>query len=191
MVATRTVAGAGLRVILAGWPEDNPNWEGYFPEFRGAGGELRREIHDHDYWDQRTISSAEGWWCVQNWGVNGPASAPALVEMWVGYRVRLFENEVQIYYGGFALIRAKKYMKNNPSPLFSSFSKGSDESYGVRAEARLHVQTQSPRDGVATAGSPASCHPNAAHSCPPPFLRPAGFPAWSLLSHFVVLYGSR
>ena len=61
MVATRTVAEAGLRVILAGWPEDNPNWEGYFPEFRGAGGELRREIHDHDYWDQRTISSAEGW----------------------------------------------------------------------------------------------------------------------------------
>ena len=52
---------AKLRVVLAGWQEDNPNWEGYFPEFRRAGGELRREILDCGYWNPRTVSSAESW----------------------------------------------------------------------------------------------------------------------------------
>jgi len=50
-----------LRVVLAGWPEDDPNWEGYFLEFRRAGGELRREICDYDYLDPETISSPERW----------------------------------------------------------------------------------------------------------------------------------
>ena len=61
-VATvRTTAKASLMVVLAGWPEDNPNWEGYFPEFGRAGGILRREIHDHEYWDPRMLFVAERW----------------------------------------------------------------------------------------------------------------------------------
>ena len=55
----------GLRVVLTGWPEGDLCWEGYFPEFRGAGGELKREIHDDECWDQRSI------WYSKSW-VNGP-----------------------------------------------------------------------------------------------------------------------
>jgi hypothetical protein len=67
-----------LSVVLAGWPEDNPNWEGYFPEFSRAVGELRKEIHDHDNWDPRTIFDAERWKnghnVHENGGVNNGAS---------------------------------------------------------------------------------------------------------------------
>ena len=52
-VTARTVAEGSLSPVIAGWlPEDNSDWEGYFTEFRRAGGELRMEIHDHDdtYW---------------------------------------------------------------------------------------------------------------------------------------------
>ena len=66
MVATRAMAAnIGLRVILAGWPENNQRWEGYFPGFRGAGGELRREIRDRERRDRRLISDAKAW-------MNGP-----------------------------------------------------------------------------------------------------------------------
>ena len=61
MVATRTTAKAGLMVVLARWPEDNPNWEGYFPEFRRDGGELRRETCGHNYCGQMIIFSVEDW----------------------------------------------------------------------------------------------------------------------------------
>ena len=60
-----SAAKFGLRVVLVGWPEDNPGWEGYFPEFREAGGELRRETHDYEYRDRRSIFYAELW-------MNGP-----------------------------------------------------------------------------------------------------------------------
>ena len=61
VTARRTAANVGLRVVLAGWPEDNPAWKGYFPEFREAGGELRREFHDYEYRDQRSIFDAKHW----------------------------------------------------------------------------------------------------------------------------------
>ena len=54
-------AKGGLVVVMAGWPEDDPGWEEYFPEFKRAGGELRRETHDHEYWDTRLVSDAEVW----------------------------------------------------------------------------------------------------------------------------------
>jgi hypothetical protein len=47
-----TVARGGLGVVMAGWPEGNSNWEGYFPEFRRAGGELRREGYDDASWEE-------------------------------------------------------------------------------------------------------------------------------------------
>ena len=61
MVAARAVKKACLKVVLTGWQEDNSNWEGYFPEFRRAGGELRRESHDLDHLDPFTIWDAENW----------------------------------------------------------------------------------------------------------------------------------
>ena len=61
MALTPVTGKAKLRVMLAGWPEDNPNWEGFFPEFRRAGGELRREIFDYGYWNPRTVFNAECW----------------------------------------------------------------------------------------------------------------------------------
>ena len=57
----RTGAEDGLCAVMAGWPEDNPNWEGYFPEFRRAGGKVGRETHDYEYWDPRAISQADVW----------------------------------------------------------------------------------------------------------------------------------
>ena len=61
MVDARATAKVVLRVVLAGWPEDNPDWKGYFPEFRRAGGDLRRETHDHGYRDPSSIPNAEFW----------------------------------------------------------------------------------------------------------------------------------
>ena len=46
----------GLRVVIVEWPEDDPDWEEYFLEFRRAGGELRREAHDYEYWNPMMIA---------------------------------------------------------------------------------------------------------------------------------------
>lgn len=55
MVTMRSNAGDGLRAVLNGLPEDEPSWEEYFPEFRRAGGELRREIRDYGSPDPMSI----------------------------------------------------------------------------------------------------------------------------------------
>ena len=52
----------GLRVVLAGWLGGDQNWKGYFPEFRRAGGKLRKTIHDPDYWNpEKAMRSWEGY----------------------------------------------------------------------------------------------------------------------------------
>lgn len=59
---TRTMAKGGLRVVLAGWLGGDQNWKGYFPEFRRAGGKLRKTIHDPDYWNpEKAMRSWEGY----------------------------------------------------------------------------------------------------------------------------------
>ena len=61
MVTTRTTTRVGLRVVLAGWLENNTCWKGYFPGFRRAGGELRKATRDYDYWDPVSTLEVDGW----------------------------------------------------------------------------------------------------------------------------------
>ncbi|KAF9777750.1 hypothetical protein BJ322DRAFT_1095577 [Thelephora terrestris] len=61
MIIARTTGAVGLRVVLAGWLEDNPGWGEYFPGCREAVGELRREAHDYEYCDMVAIRDAEYW----------------------------------------------------------------------------------------------------------------------------------
>jgi len=41
---------AGLVVVLIPWSEGNTNWEGYFPEFSMAGGQLTVELVSDPGW---------------------------------------------------------------------------------------------------------------------------------------------
>lgn len=44
LAGERDKAKGGLEVMLSRWPRGNTNWEGYFPEFREAGGRLTVEF---------------------------------------------------------------------------------------------------------------------------------------------------
>jgi hypothetical protein len=46
-IARRAKVNGGLALILAGWPEDMSVWDGFFPEFRESGGEIKV---DHNPW---------------------------------------------------------------------------------------------------------------------------------------------
>ena len=53
LTSERDRAGEGLTVVLTPWPEGNSDWEGYFPGFRRAGGELKVDAGIHSWWDSR------------------------------------------------------------------------------------------------------------------------------------------
>ena len=53
LASERVKAKGGLAVTLTPWLEGDTSWGGYFPEFRKAGGELRREIGDRAGGDLR------------------------------------------------------------------------------------------------------------------------------------------
>ena len=54
LVTVRAAAGGCMEVVLAQSPGYLPKSAGYFPEFRKAGGVIRREGYDYYMWDLMT-----------------------------------------------------------------------------------------------------------------------------------------